>query len=471
MNKDCSSNPHCSTNLQNFVEYPIRLLKFVFKKLKIRELFKRHVKDPRSRVDDYELDSLLMLALDTHLFRSPSKNNFHLNLRRRDSVCSMAKFTGFLTDRCPAIRTIDNVLLELESQDFSPILPSIFRNLIRQRVFQLHPEFIPQGEFDVAIDAEVSHTYHERSQHPCALCPYCLRRSRGDKVWYLHLDLVASFIAPNGFQMPLLLHRIRARPEWGKLSDSRWKQECERSAFPILLRELRRQFPRLKFCIHLDALYATDPVLNLLRELKMGFSIVRKTKVLKTVGEDCNGLKLFASPLQIDKESRRFNIHQTIHFFNRVAYRGHSLNIIQVDEYSEKKESKRFAKIQSIKTHWEWIVHQRLTKENVATIADHSRIRWKQEDSFNTLQNRGFSIKHDFNRTPKAQMIRTYLILIAYAISSVIRYSQLGRYILSKGYTMSFIMTKMLQDLVYLTENQLFSGYSPSQLRFSRGPP
>jgi hypothetical protein len=367
--------------------------------------------------------------------------------------------------------TIDNVLLELDSQDFSPILPSIFRNLIRQRVFQLHHELIPQGKFAVAIDAQVSHTYHERSQHPCVLCPYCLKRSRGDKVWYLHFDLVASFIAPNGLQIPLLLHRIRARPEWGALGDSQWKQECERSVFPILLRELRHQFPRLKFCIHLDALYATDPALKLLKELKMGFSIVRKTKVLKTVGEDCEGLKQFSSPLQIDKEDHRFQIHQTSHFFNRVAYRWHSLNIIQVEEYSEKKISKRFAKIQSIKTHWEWIVHEQLNRDNVAVIAEHSRIRWKQEDSFNTLQNRGFSIKHDFNRAPNAQMIRTYLILIAYAISSVIRYSQLGEYIVSKGYTMSFIMTKMLQDLIYLTENQLFSGYSPSQLRFSRGPP
>lgn len=124
----------------------------------------------------------------------------------------------------------------------------------RQRTFQLHPDFIPHGEYAVAIDAQVTHTYHEQSQHPCAQCPYCLKRTRGDKIWYLHYDLVASFIAPNGFQLPLLLHRIRARPEWGQLSDGEWKQECERSAFPILLRELRKRFPRLKFCIHLDAL-------------------------------------------------------------------------------------------------------------------------------------------------------------------------------------------------------------------------
>lgn len=117
------------------------------------------------------------------------------------------------------------------------------------------------------------------------------------------------------------------------------------------------------------------------------------------------------------------------------------------------------------------MVHQTLTRDNVAAVAGESRIRWKEEDSFNTLQNRGFSIKHDFNRAPSAQTTRIYLILIAYAISSVIRYSQLAEYIIRKGYTMWFIMTKMFQDLIYLAEDQLFSGYTPMQLRFSREPP
>ena len=267
------------------------------------------------------------------------------------------------------------------------------------------------------------------------------------------------------------MHRIRARPEWGQLSDDKWKQECERSAIPFLLRELRKYFPRLKFSIHLDALYATEPMLHLLKELKMGYSIVRKAKVLKTVGEDCDGLQQYVVPVNVDKDTRRFNVHQKIHFFNQVAYRGHSLSVIRLDEEAVKKPSKRFAKVQSKKTHWEWIVHQRLTRGNVASVAARSRDRWKQEDGFNTLQHRGLAITHDFNRAPTAQTIRIYLILIAYAISEVLIHSQLGRYILSKGYTIIFMMKKMLQDLIYLTDYDLFNGYMPFQLRFAKDPP
>ena len=367
-----------TTNQQNFIEYPIRLLKFVLKKLKIRELFNRYVRDPRSRVDNYDLTFLLMHGLFTHLFRSPSKHKFYLHLLKHSASAAVAKFNGN-KNCCPCTRTLDDVLINLNPDDFQPILPAIFRSLCRGKVFQLHPEFIPQGEYAVTIDAQVIHTYNGHSQHPCQSCPYCLKRTRGDKTWYLHCDLVASFVAPNGLQIPLLFHRIRARPEWGQLGEKRWKQECERTAFPILLKELRRQFPRLRMCIHLDALYATDANFTLLEELGMNYSIVRKAKVLKTVGEDCNGLERFCKPVQVDIEDRCFKIHQVIRFFNDLSYREHKLSVIQLDENAERKPSKRFAKIKSKETHWEWIVHQHLSRATVRKVAVQSRIRWKQE--------------------------------------------------------------------------------------------
>ncbi|MFI5344282.1 MAG: hypothetical protein ACHQUC_08685 [Chlamydiales bacterium] len=115
---------NCTTDDQYVGEYPIRLLKFVLKKLKIRELFRRHIRDPRSRVDDYDLTFLLMHGLLTHLFRSPSKHKFHLNLLKREASAAVAKFNGN-RDRCPCTRTLDDVLVNLNPEDFQPILPAI----------------------------------------------------------------------------------------------------------------------------------------------------------------------------------------------------------------------------------------------------------------------------------------------------------------------------------------------------------
>lgn len=452
-------------------KYPIRLLKFVLRKLKIKGLFGKYIHDPRSRADTYSLVFLLMHGLFTHIFRSPSKHHFQLNFLRPEASLAVAKFNGD-HNQCPCTRTVDDVFNELNSSDFLPILPAIFRLLCRKKAFQLHPEFTPQGEYEINIDAQVTHTYHDHSQHPCQSCPYCLKRTRGDKVWYLHLDVVAAFVAPNELQIPLIFHRIRARPEWGLLGEDVWKQECERTAFPFVIRELRHQFPRLPFCIHLDSLYATEPNLTLLKELKMGYSIVKKTTVLKTVGEDCEGLKLFSKPVEVDTEDKHFKIKQTIHFFNDVVYRQHNLSIIQLEEHAEKKPSKRFAKITSRNTHWEWIVHQHLTAKNVSAVASGSRLRWKEEDLFNDLQCRGFAICHDFNRTPKPQLVRTYLILIAYAISSILTHLKLGKSILSQGgMTIIFMMTQMLEDLTRIPEEILFNWKEPRQIRWGTDPP
>ena len=467
------NNFNYNTNNNTNVEFPIKFLRFILNKLNIKGLFKQHIRDPRGK-SDYQLDSLLMFCLCTHLFRSPSKNKFHLNFKRMPAAKAIAKFCSFEVDRSPCPRATDDLLLQLNPEDFIPILPAILRGLCRHKVFQLHPEFIPFKEFAITIDAQATHTYHDDSQHPCKRCPYCLERRRGDKIWYIHYDLVASFIAPNGLQIPLLVHRIRNRPEWGQLGDDKWKQECERTALPFLLKELRQQFPRLRMCVHLDALYATNPCLNLLQDLKMGYSIVKKVKVLKTVGADCAGLKKLQTVAQeviVEKEDKRFNVQQKINFFNDVEYRKHKLSIIQLDEHSEKKPTKRFAKIQTKQTHWEWIVHQYLTKENVVEIATGSRIRWKQEDLFNELQCRGYAIRHDFNRAFTSQSVRVYLILIAYAISSILTHSIIGRAILSRGYTTTFIMEQMLNDLIYLTDSILTESHNPIQLRFAKDPP
>jgi hypothetical protein len=304
---------HCNTNHQNIVEYPVRLLGLILKKLHVQELFKEYISDPRTGHSRYKLESLLMLALSNHLFRSPSKNHFYLNLKRETGAAAVAKFCDLPS--CPAVRTLDDLLLNLSEEELALLLPDIFQKLCRNKVFQLHPELIPNGEYAIAIDAEVSHVYHEHNQHPCAKCPYCLKRERGEKVWYEHMEVVASFIAPNGLQIPLFYHRVKARAEWGHLSDNEWKQECERSVFPVLIRKIRERFPRLRLCIHLDSLYATDPILTLLNELRLGYSIVRKAKVLKTVGEDCEGLKKLSSPITSTTENSRFMINRTVHFF------------------------------------------------------------------------------------------------------------------------------------------------------------
>jgi len=58
----------------------------------------------------------------------------------------------------------------------------------------------------------------------------------------------------------------------------------------------------------------------------------------------------------------------------------------------------------------------------------------------------------------------------AYAICSILVHSTLGKSILARGYTISFMMEQMLTDLIYLSEDD-WKGHQPIQLRFGKDPP
>src|ERR1700738_2493959 len=90
----------------------------------------------------------------------------------------------------------------------------------------------------------------------------------------------------------------------------------------------------------------------------------------------------------------------------------------------------------------------------------------------NDLQHRDFYICHDFNRAPTAQLVRTFLILIAYAICSILVHSKPGQSILSKQeMTIRFMMKQMLQDLIYMSDRVLSQWSCYGQLRWGTGPP
>lgn len=288
---------------------------------------------------------------------------------------------------------------------------------------------------------------------------------RGQTVWYVHSQLVVSLVFPQGFQLPLFLHRIRSFSHLSLLNDQEWKQECELTAIQEVLPKLRAYFPKLKFKILLDALYANDSMFSLLQSLRLGFSIVRKKNVLKTVGQDLEGLSQLVDHLYHQSSSKRFVTHQTFQFYNAVSYKSHRLNIIDLHEVSQKKSSHRFAKIHTKISHWQWIVNDTLSIENTVSIASQSRLRWKQEDLFNSLENRKFAIRHDFARAPSSQSVWLYLLLIAFALDSLFFLFHLGQ-LAKQGRTIQALMQEMLTDLIYLPTDLLFNCLFPKNLRF-----
>lgn len=456
MKGDISNNHY---NKENFIRYPVRLVRHLLKVSGLEKLFEKHVRDPRYEQIKYSLTSLLLVGVFVYLFRAGSKNNFYQQLYQGRSGRSLARLIGIDCDRLPDISTIDNLFLMLDPHDLIPILFDLFKWLLSRKVITYSAE----SPLLLAIDAYHSKTYDKCSSH--GPCPYCLPRKKGDTLLYYHINVVVSVVFPDGFQLPLYVHRLKAQHSRLPLSDARFKQECELNSLEPILRTIRSYLPRVKFRLLLDALYANSTAIDLAEKYGMGYRIVLKN--FKNSAKVRSST--FSKKAQHTFETNRFRIKQQFAFCQ--AMRGNRLiNVIDLIETSMKKRSARKANVHFKRSCWQWIVNEKINEDNVVSIAQEARLRWHQEDFINTAKNRGFHIQHDLSRNAQAQSVWMILMLIAFFLSSLILHSHLGKEARKKKCSMRFFMQQMLQDLFYISPEELFDCPYPKQLRFSICP-
>jgi hypothetical protein len=442
-----------TTKTQNCALIPAKFLNFLFKKLHLFDLFANNVKDMRAKKGRYSIASLLMCALQMILFRFPSKNDFYQNKKDKRSYRNFAKLAHIEEDRFPHSKTIDDAIWNVDAQDVGQVLFDLFSKLKTSK--RIHPSLKKTKCFRLCIDAFCPHAYTPQSQHPAQSCPHCLKREKENgKMWYLHTHLVASLVFDNGLQIPLCCYFVRKEKRLENLSTKALKQECEQTALPHILAVIRENFPKLKMEVLLDGLYANQTSIGVLKDYNFEYSIVLKR--LKSVQESLD---------TIDKKTRkvargRFNCTQVAAFTNNIPYAKQMLHAIEFDERGQKKPSRRFAKIESYQVHYQWIFSEKINEESVFEKADGARKRWFEEDLFNSLKNRGFSIKHDWSRHPNSQKIWFLLTLIAYALCSI--------FLIFFGktkMTLKAFFKQMFYDLLYFKD--CLCGPYQKNLRFS----
>lgn len=446
----------------------VHALRFVLKKIGIFELFQKHVKDPRRSASVvYSVESLLMCALLMFLLRRPSRNSMHqepkLSPAFEENIAKLAGATSM-----PCAKTIEDLFLELDAKQLEPILPAIFRWLIRSKVFKNHPEFTGDASgtsFIFSIDAHHNHTYYPESQHPAEMCPYCLKRIKGDTVWYMHYDVVLAFIGGDAFKMPLFIHHVSAQQKQPDPScgDEHFKQECEFSALESLLKQFRSEFPRLQATLLFDSLYANATTMELCAKYNFEYIITRKDGSLKTLSSDIEGLKKIIKPIQKTSVKGNWRIERIAFLFPGLSHRGHNFDVTELEEKSFKLDTKRFAKVNKKESHWQWIHSKKVG--NIFEAIQNARGRWNEEDLFNTAENRGFNIGHDFSRAPSSQLIWTTVLYIAMALSNVITLSREG-YLSRKSVSITIWIEHIFATLVSPILDIFWEKPLPKQLRF-----
>lgn len=398
----------------------------------------------------YSKQSLMMSAMMIFLFRMASGNRFYEKSHDDDnkySRANVAKFINAPEDRVPVVRTIEKFLINLETDSVNKLMIGFFKDLQKSKFFKQHPDIMPGDFFLLAADCVHTHTYdhlHHVGKDGKNDCECCLERvyNRGtenEKVKWLHNMLVFSFVFLGGLKIPVYRHCIRAKQivNLECASDSVHKQECELVALKAALPIIRDAFPRMNIVLLLDGLYANRPVIKFVNEQRCGYIIVRKDGCLTTLAVDCNG----QSKLPNHKKNCTKTFRGTVDGW-KIERRYTWFNSASLDTSTTKKISTktnegdhlttnvlRFFEIRTsgeeTKSYkCEWLFSWMLSAKNCQTAAYHARLRWEEEDLFNSLKNRGYSLKHDFSRNPNSCFNWQGIALFAFGVFELFRFSE-----------------------------------------------
>ena len=297
--------------------------------------------DYRGKRGTYDMSEIVLAAVMMFLFKEGSRNQMNED---REEAQFRSNYKLIFGLRLPHLDTVSDVMNKLDPKLLELCRRDVIKYLLDKRT--LHKFRLLDKYFCVAIDGSGVYTY---DKEPYEGCPSKTSR-RGKKTWTQNV-LEAKIVCPNGFSLSIAT-------EWLKNEDGHEKQDCEQKALKKLLKNLKKDFPRLSICILLDGLFASGPVMEQIKSKGWEYIIVWKDGKLKKVWEQLGDMRLEKQIERIEKEEIHNPKSKTDHIFeysktalthqgHQFYYIKHELCTCQMDDTSS-KEKQRFVTICSI---------------------------------------------------------------------------------------------------------------------------
>jgi hypothetical protein len=299
---------------------------------------------------------------------------------------------------------------KLPNSEIEKIKVELARKLIANKIFSNNRI---DGYYTIAIDA-TGVVSSNKDTFGCGI----KKEYKNNKSSYQYYVLEAKLVTENGFSISLGSEWIEN--EIGQIYD---KQDCEQNAFKRLAVQLKKDFPKLPICILADALYATNPMMNICENNNWKYIITLKDKSLKSLQENIKErLKTCENNLIFFPSSTSFNetIKQEFYWIDNLKYMDHQFNYIQCKEVIKNKKTD-----QSTTTNFVRITNFDVNKTNIKWLCKAGRLRWKIEnEGFNTLKNSGYAMQHLFSRSSFNAFKNYYqCMLIAHLINQIVEHT------------------------------------------------
>lgn len=330
----------------------------------------------------------------------------------------------------PYWETIQDVFMNIRLSELRDIQKYIVKTLLRSKMFDKY-KFC--GSFQLLFDGT------GLSNHKYNLNNNCLQRKHSDgTISYYKYVLECKLVVGN-----IVISLDSEFIENSKMITEKQKQDCETKAFKRMIKRIKANYPKYKFIITGDGLYATTPIINICKKYKWFYIFNLKPERLKEVNNT------FEENIKLLNETNKNNyfLSSNIEFNN---------NFINVFKYIENKKDKIVI--------FRYISNLQITNDNIEEIMSLGRKRWKIEnEGFYTQKHRTFDITHLNSRNDNSMKCHYFFIQFAHTIRQLLEQGN----ILTKSLKLKIkeVSTNLLKSLTSINSD-LNNLNTKFQLRF-----
>lgn len=309
-----------------------------------------------------------------------------------ECIHNLSKICNQNLEEIPYWQTIQDVFINISTDELRKIQKYIVKTLIRSKMFN---KYKFNGYFQLVFDGT------GLSNHNYNLNNNCLKRKHKDgKISYYKYVLECKLTVGK-----IVISLDSEFIENKKMITEKQKQDCETNAFKRMIKRIKKNYPKQKFIINGDGLYATSPIMKLCNKYHWKFLFNLKPDRLKEVNSSFEGnIKLY----------NEVNI-KNYYLSTKIEFKKVMLNVFKFIEYKNNKE-----------TTFRYVSNLDVNNSNIKDLVCLGRKRWKIEnEGFYTQKHRTFDITHLNSRNDTVMKNHYFFIQFAHTIRQLLEQGNL----------------------------------------------
>lgn len=302
-------------------------------------------------------------------------------------IKNLSKICNQDLEELPYWETIQDVFININTEELRNIQKYIVKALIRSKMFD---RYRFNGCFQLLFDGT------GLSNHDYNLNNNCLIRKHKDgKISYYKYVLECKLVVGN-----IVISLDSEFIENKKMLTEKQKQDCETNAFKRMIKRIKKNYPKYKFIITGDGLYATSPIIKLCKKYNWYYIFNLKPDRLKEINDT------FEDNINYKNETTLKDYYLS----TNIEYKGIILSAFKFIETKKK----------SI-TIFRYISNLCVKDSNIKEIVSIGRKRWKIEnEDFYNQKHRTFNISHLSSRNDTAMKNHYFFIQFAHTIRQLL---------------------------------------------------